>query len=324
MLSNLGRREDALKASQEAVDIRRALAKDRPGRLPAQTSRCSLNNTGAMLSNLGRREDALKASQEAVDIYRRPRSRTGRTPSSQTLASSLNNLGQRPLQPRPPRGRPQGYRRKRFRHLSPRPCQAQRQDAFTPGPRSSPSITSAIRLSNRLFGLGRREDALKASQEAVDIYRALAKDRPDAFLPDLATSISVMSDVLAAMERPADAAAAAQDALSMLAPFVERYPQNFGQLARTIGSDVLKYCGAAGIEPDTALLQRVAKALGGGEAADGGDDDPALAALKSRIAAIIENAERTGALDETALAELPPELAQQLRAAWVEHAKDRT
>ena len=39
--------------------------------------------------------------------------------------------------------------------------------------------TLGIRLSN----LGRREDALKASQEAVDIYRALAKDRPDdAFL----------------------------------------------------------------------------------------------------------------------------------------------
>ena len=101
------------------------------------------------------------------------------------------------------------------------------------------------------------------SKEAVDIRRALAKDRPDAFLPDLATSISVMSDVLAAMERHAEAAAAAQEALSVLAPFVERYPENYGGLARTIGSDVLKYSKAAGIEPDAVLLKRVTTALGG-------------------------------------------------------------
>ena len=65
--SNLGRREDALAASQEAVDIRRRLAELRPDAfLPDLAT--SLNNTGAMLSNLGRREDALAASQEAVDI----------------------------------------------------------------------------------------------------------------------------------------------------------------------------------------------------------------------------------------------------------------
>jgi tetratricopeptide (TPR) repeat protein len=69
-LSNLGRREDALAASQEAVDIRRRLAQTRPDAfLPDLAT--SLNNLGGDLSNLGRREDALAASQEAVDIYRR-------------------------------------------------------------------------------------------------------------------------------------------------------------------------------------------------------------------------------------------------------------
>ena len=38
--------------------------------------------------------------------------------------------------------------------------------------------------------LGRREDALAAAQEAIDIYRRLAAERPDAFLPDLAMSLN--------------------------------------------------------------------------------------------------------------------------------------
>src|SRR6201993_2792457 len=45
-------------------------------------------------------------------------------------------------------------------------------------------------LGNRLSNLGRREEALAASQEAVDIYRRLAQTRPDAFLPDLASSLN--------------------------------------------------------------------------------------------------------------------------------------
>jgi hypothetical protein len=38
--------------------------------------------------------------------------------------------------------------------------------------------------------VGRREDALAAIEEAVTIRRDLARARPDAFLPDLATSLN--------------------------------------------------------------------------------------------------------------------------------------
>ena len=266
-LSKLGRHEEALDAAKEAVDIRRALAKDRPDAfLPDLAG--SLTNLGIRLSNLGRREEALDAAKEAVDITR-ALAKDRPDAFLPDLAGSLNNLG---------------------RYLS---------------------------------NLGRREEALDASKEDVDIFRALAKDRPDAFLPDLAMSIGVTSDVLAAMERHAAAAAAAQEALSVLAPFVEQYPENFGRLARTIGSDVLKYSKAAGIEPDGALLQRVAAALGAGQSDDGEDEasDPVVEALKARIGAIIEAAQSTGELDETALAELPQELAEQLRAAWAAQAE---
>ena len=40
-------------------------------------------------------------------------------------------------------------------------------------------------LANRLADLGRREDALAASQEAADTLRELAAARPDAFRPNL-------------------------------------------------------------------------------------------------------------------------------------------
>jgi hypothetical protein len=50
--------------------------------------------------------------------------------------------------------------------------------------------------SNRLAGLGRREDALAAITEAVDIHRELAAARPDAFRPDLARSLRNQSSAL--------------------------------------------------------------------------------------------------------------------------------
>jgi hypothetical protein len=43
--------------------------------------------------------------------------------------------------------------------------------------------------------------------------------------------------------------------------------------------------------------------------------------LQALVEAIIEEAQRTGVVDEAALAELPPELARQLRAAWTAEGK---
>ena len=65
-LSNLGRREEALKVAEEAVEIRRQLAAERPDAfLPNLAT--SLNNLAGFLSDLGRREEALKVAEEAVE-----------------------------------------------------------------------------------------------------------------------------------------------------------------------------------------------------------------------------------------------------------------
>jgi tetratricopeptide (TPR) repeat protein len=256
VLSNLGLREEALAASQEAVDIHRRLAQMRPDSFLADLA-TSLNNLGNRLSNLGRREEALAATQEAVDIRRRL-VQTRPDAFLPNLALSLNNLGNRMSN----LGRREEALAASQEAVDIRRRLAQmRPDAFLPD-----LASSLNNLGADLSGLGRHEEALAATQEAVDIYRRLAQARPDAFLPDLATSISVMSDVLAELGRHRDAAQATTQALEILAPFVERYPQTYQGIARTIGDDILRYSEAAGQRTDTALLARVARAIGNDEA----------------------------------------------------------
>jgi tetratricopeptide (TPR) repeat protein len=123
----------------------------------------------------------------------------------------------------------------------------------------------ALSLNNfgvRLSAVGRREDALRASQEAVDIRRALANERPDAFLPNLAMSLGAMSQTLVGAERFAEAAAAAREGLEAIAPFAEAQPQAFGGLAGALARAHVEASEKAGAEPDLALMERVAKALG--------------------------------------------------------------
>jgi tetratricopeptide (TPR) repeat protein len=302
-LSDLGRHEEALAASQEAVDIYRRLAQTRPDVFLTYLATC-LNNLGGNLSDFGRREEALSASQEAVDI-RRQLAQTRPDAFLPDLAMSLSNLGADLSS----LGRCEQalaasqeavdiYRR--LAHARP--------DAFLPD-----LATSLNNLGRHLFDLGRCQEALAPSQEAVGIRRRLAHTRPDAFLPNLATSISVMSDILSALHRHGEAAQAATQALEILAPFVERYPQTYAGLARTMGGDVRRYSEAAGRQPDDKLLARVARALGNDEAVK---EDSAFDALKAKIDAILDAAKKTGALNENALAELPSGLAEQLHAAW--------
>ena len=77
-----------------------------------------------------------------------------------------------------------------------------------------PDLAAALNnQSNRLADLGRREDALTASAEAVGHYRALAAARPDAFLPDLAMSLTNQSNRLANLGRREDALIASAEAV---------------------------------------------------------------------------------------------------------------
>ena len=65
--------------------------------------------------------------------------------------------------------------------------------------------------------LGRREAALAAAEEATEIYRELAKSRPDAFLPDLAVSLNNLGNRLSDLGRREAALAAAEEATKLSA-----------------------------------------------------------------------------------------------------------
>ncbi len=84
------RREDALAAVEEAVEIRRELARERPDAFRPDMA-MSLNNVSGRLSELGRREKALAAIEEAVEVYWEL---AGERPDAfrPDLATSLNNL----------------------------------------------------------------------------------------------------------------------------------------------------------------------------------------------------------------------------------------
>jgi len=204
-LSDLGHREKALAAIEEAVEILRALSAARPHAFTPALA-LSLNNRSLRLSDLGRREDALAAIEEAVAI-RRSLSAVRSDAFTPDLAGSLNTLSNRLSA----LGRHEAALAAikeavgLYRSLS-----AAGSDAFTPALASS--LTT---LSNSLSDLGRREAALAAIKEAVEIRRALSAARPDAFTPDLATSLNNLANRWFDLGRREDALAAIKETVEI-------------------------------------------------------------------------------------------------------------
>jgi tetratricopeptide (TPR) repeat protein len=84
-------------------------------------------------------------------------------------------------------------------------------------------------LGAMLREVGRREEALKAAQEAVEVYRALAQRQPDAFQPYLAGSLNNLGAMLSELGRREEALAAFEEAFNMNWPFFKRLPSAFMQ-----------------------------------------------------------------------------------------------
>ena len=216
-LADLGRREEALAAIQEAAEVYRELAAARPDAFRPDLA-TSLNNLSNRLGDLGRREEALAAIQEAAEVYREL---AAARPDAfrPALATSLNNLSLRLAD--------LGRREEALAAIQEaaevyRELAAARPDAFRPD-----LAMSLNNLSLRLADLGRREDALAAIQEAVTIRRELAAARPDAFRPDLATSLNNLSADLADLGRREDALAAIQEAVTIRRELAAARPDAF-------------------------------------------------------------------------------------------------
>ena len=82
-------------------------------------------------------------------------------------------------------------------------------------------------LGNRLGALGRREDALRACNEAVGRYRQLAEARPGAFLPDLAASLNNLSNHLSDLGRREEAIEACDEAVGHYRKLAQARPDAF-------------------------------------------------------------------------------------------------
>ncbi|MEM7310695.1 MAG: tetratricopeptide repeat protein [Planctomycetota bacterium] len=95
-------------------------------------------------------------------------------------------------------------------------------------------------LSDLAYGLslaGRREEAMAAAEEAVQLYRELAAARPDAFKSDLATSVSSLGVRLGDLGRREEALAAAEEAVQLYRELAAARPDAFTpDLAASVGN----------------------------------------------------------------------------------------
>ena len=82
-------------------------------------------------------------------------------------------------------------------------------------------------LGYSLSALGRREEALAATKDSLDNYRELAEKNPDAFLPNLATSLNNVGNSLSEVGRREEALAATQEAVEKYRKLAEKNPDAF-------------------------------------------------------------------------------------------------
>ena len=170
-LSEVGRREEALKHNEEALKIWRLLVHDRDiGTAFNPDLAASLNNISSCLSNMGRRREALESIEEAVRIFR-SLSKDDPTAFNPVLATSLYNLSNRLSD--------MGKRKEALESIE-EAVRIRRSLAEDDPIAFNPVLARSLNnMSNRLSDMGRRKEALETIEDAVRIRRSLAKDDPD-------------------------------------------------------------------------------------------------------------------------------------------------
>ncbi len=91
-----------------------------------------------------------------------------------------------------------------------------------------------VTLGNVQRNLGEREEAKGGFQEALEIYRRLAKAHPAAFDQDVATTLNNLGNVQGDLGEREEAKGSYQEALEIYAPLFNRWPQAFGQQFRVV------------------------------------------------------------------------------------------
>ncbi len=226
LLSAVGRRQEALAPTEEAVKIYRGLAKTNPAYLGDLAG--SLNNLGILYSNLGRRQEALAPTEEAVKIYRE----LAKTNPAYLgdLATSFNNLGN---------------------------CYSElgrRQEALAPteeavkvlrelvlsNPAYLGDLAGALNNMAEYYSQLGRPDALQTTEEAVRIRRDLARTNP-AFLGDLAGSLNNLGVRYSELGRRNEALEPTEEAVKIRRELAKANPAYLGDLAGSLNNLGLRY-----------------------------------------------------------------------------------
>ncbi len=82
-------------------------------------------------------------------------------------------------------------------------------------------------LAGRLGELGRREEALLTAEEAAGMYRRLAGEHPEAFLPALAMSLNNLATFYSELGRREEALRLAEEAVGMYRRLAGEHPEAF-------------------------------------------------------------------------------------------------
>jgi CHAT domain-containing protein/tetratricopeptide (TPR) repeat protein len=218
----VGRRQEALPPTLEAVAIYRELAKTNPafrGDLAA-----ALNNLGVRYNELGRRQEALPPTLEALEIFRelaktKPVFRGD-------LAMALNNLGNRYSE----LGRRQEALLPTLEALAIYRELAKTKPAFR-----GDLASSLNNLGQAYSDLGRRQQALLPSQEAVEIYRELAKTNP-AFRGYLARALNNLGVRYNELGRHQEALVPSLEAVEIFRELAKTNPAFRNDLARALSN----------------------------------------------------------------------------------------
>ncbi len=215
-LADLGRHREALSAVTEAITLSRQIAEMNPDAiLPGLAT--MLNNQGTALRETGRPAEAVHALEEAVLICREL-ARTGHDAAVPGLASTLLNLG--------------AALSETGRHgeaLSTAEEAVTLYRRLTGTATHSPRLAAALHnLSLRLSEAGRSDEALTALGEAISLRRHLAASNPDAFLPDLAQSLTAAAGLRTSRHQDLDRALVeAGEAVEIFRRFAAQLPAVF-------------------------------------------------------------------------------------------------
>jgi Tetratricopeptide repeat len=234
-LGDVGRRDEALEAAQEAVGLYRDLAEHNPAAyLPGLAA--SVTNLAARLGDVGRRDEALEAAQEAVGLYR---DLAEHNPAAYlpNLAISEDYLAIELA----------GAGRGDEALAAAREAVTIRRDLAGRNPAAHlvGLAASVGNLAVRLGDVGRRDKALEAAQEAVGLYRDLAEHNPAAYLPDQAAAVSNLAGHLAEAGRRDEALAAAREAVTIRRDLAGRNPAAYlPDLAASVTNVAIELAGA--------------------------------------------------------------------------------